>query len=140
MKNTLCLTCFLFALLAVLPQTGYSAIAKPQQTETVKHNNAASAEGKTTKQATLREKIGRKFSKWKVKMRQWKERMLVNFPSGKILGSLVLLVAAILLFALAGLTVYASLFSILGSVAVVGAVLLFVLWMLERSKMAKPID
>ena len=138
MKHTLRLTSFFVALLALLPYQGHTVIAKPAGI--IHQKQGAFAEGKATKRQILRERIGKKVARFKHKLRHWWEMVQLKLPDGKLLTSLVLLIMSIVFFALAGATSLGALFNLLGSAAVIGAVVFFVLWLTERSKIPKPIN
>lgn len=122
-----------FALLtfAYLPFTALAAISgQNQQTiQFAKEKNPI--EVKTKK--SFREKIGRKLDKIKSKVRHWKEVVQLGFLTGKLLTSLILLLLSIVFFAVGGVTTLGVLFNILGSAAVIAALIFFVLWLLERT-------
>ncbi|GEM_PF-5346638 len=141
MKHSLWISGLFFVLFAALPTVGYPAIAKPAQTALSTKKQTAHEAGKQVKRLSFREKIGGKISKFQQKIRRWKEGVQLAFPSGKLLTSLVFLVLSIIFFAVGGVTTLGALFNILGSVAVIVALLFFVLWMTEKaSNLPKPTD
>ncbi len=131
-------TGLLLVLFSILPKQGYPAIAKQAATEFSTKKTEKFAEGKPGKKQTLRERIAKRTTTFKQKIKHWKESVQMSFPAGKLLTSLVLLLLSIVFFAIGGVTTLGVLFNTLGSVAVIGAVLFFVLWLLEQSKVPKP--
>jgi Flp pilus assembly protein TadB len=134
MKHTFWMSGLFLLLFIAAPRQGYPAIAKPITAAASSIKQETIAEGKTRKRLTFREKATKKFGKAKEKIRQWWEAVQLSFPSGKLLTSLVLLGLSITFLIVAGLTIYGGLFNALASVAVIGAVVFFVLWLTERSK------
>lgn len=137
MKQSLWLASFTFLLLSILPQPANSAIAKPQKSERVETQAATLQEVKPGKRLTVRERLGRKVAGVKSKWKLWREAVEIGFPTGNLLTSLILLVLSIVLFAVGGATKFGVLFSALGSVAIIGAVVFFVIWLSDRSKSAQ---
>ena len=127
MKNYLVLTGLFLILFAILPEQGYPAIAKQTATGFSTKKTEKFAEGKPMKKLSLRQRFTKSASAFKLKLMHLKEVVQLNLPSGKLVTSLVLLLLSIVFFALGGLTGLGMLFNILGSVAVIGSVLFFVL-------------
>ncbi len=138
MKHSLWLASLIFLLLSILPQPANSAISKPQKAENTKTQVSTVNEIKPSKRLTLRERIGRKVAGVKSKWKHWREAVEMGFPTGHLLTSLILLVLSIVLFAVGGATKFGVLFSALGSVAIIGAVVFFVIWLSDRSKAVQP--
>lgn len=138
MKHTLWLASLIFLLLSILPQPANSAIAKPPKAENTKAQTSTVGEMKPSKRLTLRERFVRKVAGIKSKWKLWREAVAMSFPSGHLLTSLIFLVLSIVLFAVGGATKFGVLFSALGSVAIIGAVVFFVIWLSDRSKAALP--
>lgn len=138
MKYSLWLSSLIFLLLSIFPHPANSAIAKPQKRGHVEAQAATSHEVKPSKRVTIRERFGRKVAGVKSKWRLWRETIAMGFPTGHLLTSLILLVLSIVLFAVGGATKFGVLFSALGSVAIIGAVVFFVIWLSDRSKAALP--
>lgn len=138
MKNVFWLYCLVIGLTFALPQHGISAISRQHATEITKKGNDVNSNKKVGKRISLKEKIGKKFSNLKNKVKKWKEAVQLSLPSGKLLTSLIFLLASIILFAVGGLTTLGVLFNSLGSLAVILALLFFVLWLSERSKATSP--
>lgn len=138
MKNVIWLYCLLIGLTLALPQHGISAISRLQATEIGKKESDVNSDKKVGKRISLKERIGKKFSHLKNKVKKWKEAVQLSLPSGKLLTSLIFLLASIILFAVGGLTTLGVLFNTLGSLAVILALLFFVLWLSERSKATSP--
>ncbi len=75
----------------------------------------------------------KKFRIWK-QIFKWSDRLSFAMPTGKLLTSIILLLLSIVLLAVGGATKYGLIFGILGSVAIIGAVIALLLWLAERSK------
>ncbi len=98
-----------------------------QKEATVKHD-------KKSRWQIFKEKIGEGQQKIKERFHKWVAKTLISMPTGKLLTSLVLLLLSIIILAIGGVTKFGLLFGILGSIALVGALAFFLLWMAERSK------
>lgn len=140
MKQSLRLSCLILLLFTSFPQVGYSASLKRQVNESVTAKNAPIADGGTAKRYSFREKIGRKVRKFKQKMQHWKAIVSMSLPSGKLLTSLILLLLSMVFFAIGGLTCLGVLFNLLGSAAVIAALIFFVLWLSGRTNAPIPTD
>lgn len=128
------LNLLLFSLFILIATPGIAASSTVHQQSPAPRLNTENGQTSKVQKAHFSEKKERKHQKWKERLSQWSHKLAMNLPTGKVLGSLIFLVLGIVFFAIAGVTIYGTLFGILGSAAVVVAVLLFVLWMIERSK------
>ncbi len=123
MKKSLAIT-----LLLAIFTTSFSVAASSNKLE-----SSASTKIETSSKKELRkekrmkklvEKIKKKFAKLKP------NKKVANWSAGEYLTyCLVLLLAAVLLFALANITI--GLFNFIGSLALLGSIVFFVLWILE---------
>lgn len=138
MKFSIWISALAFLALATLPQSTFAAIAKQKSAGVQFEKTEKSDVAKVRKHSSFKEKIGRKFANFKQQVRHWKEAIQMRFPSGKLLTSLVLLLGSIVFFALAGATTLGVLFNLLGSAAVIAAVIFFVLWLSERTSIPSP--
>ncbi|MCF8244117.1 MAG: hypothetical protein K9J37_02650 [Saprospiraceae bacterium] len=73
-------------------------------------------------------------------MQHWKAIVSMSLPSGKLLTSLILLLLSMVFFAIGGLTCLGVLFNLLGSAAVIAALIFFVLWLSGRTNAPIPTD
>ncbi len=140
MKNAVRLTIFIVAFISLYPVQGHAAIAKQQNEVALKQNAKRNTIGKSAKWRSFKVKMAQKWANTKGKIKRWVSKVLINIPAGNLLTSLVLLFVAILLFAISGATKFGLVFGILGSVAIIGALIFFMIWLTQQSKAAKPIN
>ncbi len=140
MKLSIGISIIAFLVFATLPYSAQSATSaqKPSEVQLAKTEKVGRLEAK--KHISFKEKISKKVAKFKQRIRHWKEVVQMSFPSGKLLTSLVFLVLSIVFFAVGGATTLGVLFNILGSAAVIAALVFFVLWLSERTSAPIPGD
>lgn len=138
MKYSLWFFALLFGLMAFSPLPTNAATSKPNHVEVFTKKQTALARVKSSRQHFFRKKIGEIKMKFKQQVQRWKAAVQMAFPSGKILTSLIFVVISIIFFAVAGVTEIGYVFSILGSVFIILALVLFVLWITERGKKTSP--
>lgn len=134
MKYSLWIFILLLGFMALAPLPANAAISKQNHAEVFTKKQTAHQQVKTTKQHFFKKKFGKVRMKFKQKIQRWKAAVQMAFPSGKLLSSLIFLVLSIIFFAVGGVTEIAYVFSILGSVSIILALILFVLWITERAK------
>jgi Flp pilus assembly protein TadB len=138
MKNSLIAIWLICASLAILPTDIAAAI---RQAEASTFHSKQIEEMKPSKMAG--EELGkfdRKRQRIERRMAKRLSKMEIGMPRGKLLTALILMVAAILVFATGQFLVVGALFSIVGSVAIIAALLFFILWLMERSPQPRPTD
>jgi Flp pilus assembly protein TadB len=126
----------LVAMLFLMPQIGESAASKlttPNRTNN-EVQDASFKQGLKQRWLNFKKSTGGKKKIWKNRVYRWVKFFSISMPTGKLMASLVLLLLSIVLLAIGGVTKYGLIFGILGSVAIIGALVAFLLWMAERSK------
>ncbi len=129
---------FLVAMLFLIPVFGESAVAKhttPSRTSNTVQD-ASNKQDFKQKWVNFKKNIGEKRKMLKERGYKLLKFFSISMPTGKLMTSLVLLLLSIILLAIGGVTKYGLIFGILGSAAIIGALIAFLLWMAERSKNA----
>lgn len=133
--NISLVTLFCLLLCSVVP-THVGAVSRramPQTTATWQRE--ISIEKKETTNIRKREKLKARWKGWKAgwhkKISQFRQWLAVRGSAATYLKICIgLLLVTIILFIISGAVIYSNLFSILGSVAFLGATVFFVLWLL----------
>jgi hypothetical protein len=128
----------LIAMLFFIPQIGVPASSKlttPNRTSNAAQD-ATIKQGLKQRWVKFKKNTGGKKKILKNRVYRWLKFFSISMPTGKLMTSLVLLLLSIVLLAIGGVTKYGLIFGILGSVAIIGALIAFLLWMAERSNSA----
>lgn len=136
MKKSRWIFALLMGLTALTYHPAEAAISQPNQSRVLLKQQHADTGQNTSRQHSFRHKFKELKSKFKQKIKRWWAMVEMAFPTGKLLSSLIFLLLSIIFFAIGGLTVIGGVFNVLGSVSVILALVLFVLWISERAKSA----
>ncbi len=132
------LSVFIFCLISLIPQQISAAIARQETTVIVNDEHLETSDGRSSNWHHFKTKLEKRVGSFKSKIKRWISKAVFQLPTGNLLTSLVLLIGAIALFAIGGVTKFGLIFGILGSVAVIGALIFFMLWLGDKSKSYTP--
>ncbi len=132
----------LMTLLFLAPQLGESAVSIRNITSQAQNTQEVEAGKQDLKQhwTSIKKSLGGKKKRLKERIYKWIQFGTIAMPTGKLLTSIILMLMSIVLLAVGGATKYGLILGILGSVAIIGAVIFFLLWMSDRSKTAPTIN